>query len=186
MPTILTHAVVAAGSSTLLTGFRARPSLFWVVCAGLAMLPDVDVIAFWLPLPHGSLWAHRGLSHSFAAAAVTSAIAAALTRRRVPLSGGRLWTGYFVAMASHGILDAFTNGGPGVALFAPFDPTRYFFPVRPVLVSPIGLGFFSAWGLRTLESELRWIWLPLAVLVAAVAALRRFRNLRTRRLHPNE
>jgi inner membrane protein len=37
-----------------------------------------------------------------------------------------------VATASHGILDAFTNGGLGVAFFAPFDKTRYFFPVTPM------------------------------------------------------
>ena len=46
-------------------------------------------------------------------------------------------------MASHGVLDALTDGGPGVAFLAPFDDTRYFFPWRPIRVSPLWRGFFS-------------------------------------------
>jgi len=176
MPTIMTHAVVAAGTGAILTRFRPLPPLFWMVCAGLAMLPDADVIGFWMHVPFDSAWGHRGLSHSLVAAAVTAAVATALTRRRLPLSPWHRWACFFVAMALHGLLDALTNGGPGVALFAPFDTTRYFFPVRPVLVSPLGLGFFSRWGLRTIESELLWIWLPLGALVAAAAAFSRRRG----------
>jgi membrane-bound metal-dependent hydrolase YbcI (DUF457 family) len=58
--------------------------------------------------------------------------------------------------ASHGVLDAMTDGGLGIAFFAPFDNTRYFFPFRPVKVSPIGLSFFSARGLDVIWSELLW------------------------------
>jgi inner membrane protein len=75
-------------------------------------------------------------------------------------------------MASHGILDALTRGGEGVAFFAPFDDTRYFFPWRPVRVSPIGLDFFGRAGLGVLASELLWLWLPAGV-VLAVSRLRR-------------
>jgi inner membrane protein len=57
---------------------------------------------------------------------------------------------FFLITASHGILDAFTNGGLGIALFSPFDNSRYFFPFRPIQVSPIGAGFFSMRGLRVL------------------------------------
>ena len=68
----------------------------------------------------------------------------------------------FVATASHGLLDALTNGGLGIALLAPFDDGRYFFPWTPVVVSPIGLhGFLTERGLLTLRSELVWLWLPL-------------------------
>jgi hypothetical protein len=37
----------------------------------------------------------------------------------------------FLATASHGILDAFTDGGRGIAFFAPFGTERYFFPHHP-------------------------------------------------------
>ena len=170
MPTIITHAVVGAGIGAILTRFRRLPPLFWVLCAGLSMLPDLDVVAFWLRIPFTSVWGHRGLSHSLVAAAAAAAIVAAIVRRRIPLSPRLLATCFFVSMASHGLLDALTDGGPGVAFLAPFDTTRYFFPARPVVVSPIGLAFFSRWGLRVIESELRWIWLPLAGLVLAAAA----------------
>jgi inner membrane protein len=91
----------------------------------------------------------------------------------------RIWLFLFAAIASHGILDAFTNGGLGVALLAPFTAERYFFPVTPIQVSPIGWGFFSERGLRALISEMLWVWTPsLAVLGASLwfARLRRARN----------
>jgi inner membrane protein len=76
---------------------------------------------------------------------------------------------YFVAItASHGVLDALTSGGPGVAFFAPFDSTRYFFPWRPIPVSPLASRFFSEWGWRVFSAELALIWLP-AGIVALVA-----------------
>jgi inner membrane protein len=75
----------------------------------------------------------------------------------------------FLATASHGFLDALTNGGLGVAFFAPFNNNRYFFPWRPIQVSPISLGkFLSQRGYLVLKSELLWIWLPTA-LVATIA-----------------
>jgi inner membrane protein len=81
---------------------------------------------------------------------------------------------FFLATVSHAILDALTNGGLGVALFSPIDPTRYFFPVRPIEVSPIGIGeFFSAQGWLVVRSELLWIWLPTLVLCVLWRALSR-------------
>jgi inner membrane protein len=65
------------------------------------------------------------------------------------------------AMASHGLLDALTDGGLGVALFAPIHGTRYFFPFQPIRVSPIGdRRFFSERGAEVVGSELAWVWLP--------------------------
>lgn len=34
----------------------------------------------------------------------------------------------------------------------------------PITVSPIGAGFFSARGVETLISELKWVWLPCVLL----------------------
>ncbi len=73
---------------------------------------------------------------------------------------------FILVTASHGMLDAMTDGGLGIAFFAPFDDTRYFFPWRPVLVSPIGIApFFSRYGLDVLISECVWIWLPVGIIV---------------------
>ncbi|PYR66574.1 MAG: hypothetical protein DMF88_15795, partial [Acidobacteria bacterium] len=75
--------------------------------------------------------------------------------------------------ASHGLLDAMTNGGRGIAFFAPFSNHRYFFPWRPIQVSPIGAGFFSPRGLRVLASEAVWIWVPSAIIAVSARVVRR-------------
>jgi len=68
-------------------------------------------------------------------------------------------------MASHGALDAMTNGGKGVAFFAPFSDGRYFLPFRPLEVSTLDLNrFMSAQGTNVLKSELLWVWTPLCLI----------------------
>jgi inner membrane protein len=86
----------------------------------------------------------------------------------------RIWLYVAVAAASHGVLDAFTNGGLGIALLAPFDNTRYFAPWRPIEVSPIGIrALFSREGLAVLLSEAAWVWLPALLLVLSSRLWRR-------------
>jgi hypothetical protein len=57
-------------------------------------------------------------------------------------------------LASHALLDTLTNGGLGCALLWPFDLTRYFAPWNPIPVAPIGLYFFSPYGLTVATVEL--------------------------------
>ncbi len=73
----------------------------------------------------------------------------------------------FICAASHPLLDAMTSGGLGVALAWPWSEQRFFAPWRPIRVSPFASQFFSARGIATLLSELRWVWLPLATAVVA-------------------
>src|SRR5438094_4032024 len=87
-----------------------------------------------------------------------------------------MWVYFFLAAASHGFLDAMTNGGLGVAFFSPFDKTRYFLPCRPIRVSPISIHrFFSGRGYAVLQTELVWICVP-AILLALLVWLLRTRN----------
>jgi len=80
---------------------------------------------------------------------------------------------FFLLSTSHGILDAFTNGGLGIALLSPFNLTRYFFPWTPIMVSPIGLkAFFSQWGLMVMKSEFLWVWLPSLFMVVVSTVIR--------------
>jgi inner membrane protein len=169
------HAIAAGalGAAFYRPGWPAR---FWVLGAACAIAPDVDVVGVQAGIPFGSPLGHRGLSHSLLFAAALAAVVVALCFRRMPepVSRARLWLYFFLAGASHGVLDALTNGGPGIAFFVPLDTARYFFPVRPVLVSPIGIRpFFSEWGLRVLESELRWIWLPSLAFVGLALIVRK-------------
>jgi inner membrane protein len=77
-----------------------------------------------------------------------------------------IWLYLSIAAASHGLLDAFTNGGLGIALLAPFNNARYFAPWRPIEVSPIGLrAVLSREGMTVLSSEAEWVWLPAVMLV---------------------
>jgi inner membrane protein len=58
-----------------------------------------------------------------------------------------------VALGSHGLLDALTDGGLGAALFWPLTAERYFAPVRPIPVAPIGPRIFSMYGLYVIGLE---------------------------------
>ncbi len=59
-----------------------------------------------------------------------------------------------------------------MAFFAPVDTRRHFFPWRPGAVAPLGLDFFSEWGLHVLASELVCIWLPAAVVAGTIWIVR--------------
>jgi inner membrane protein len=148
----------------------------WVVGAACAALPDLDVVGLRFGIAYGDLLGHRGLTHSLPFAAALAAVVVGLGfRHGVPgLRPRILWAYFFLATASHGFLDAFTDGGMGVAFFAPLDNTRYFFPIHPIRVSPLTPRLFlSARGLAALKSELPWVWLPSALLALLAAAWRR-------------
>lgn len=165
MPTGVTHAVVGLGLAAAFAD-RPMPLSFWGLSAAFAVLPDLDAIGFWLGVPYGSRFGHRGFSHSLCCALLVSLPIALWTAGPFGAAWWVLWGFFFIVMVLHSVLDALTNGGYGVAFFAPFDPTRYFFPWRPVQVAPIGImAFFTPWGMRALRSELVWIWLPLAAVV---------------------
>jgi inner membrane protein len=135
-----------------------------VLFVGMAcsMVPDLDVIGFSFGIRYGDLWGHRGLTHSLFFAGLLSAVLVGLWHRRESTSAKAwLFVYFFLCTASHGVLDAMTDGGLGVAFFSPFDSTRHFLPVQPVAVSPIGIGdFFNQQAFRILASEAAWIWLP--------------------------
>jgi inner membrane protein len=166
MPTVMSHAVVGIALGTW-TRVRARRPLFWIVSAALPMLPDLDVAGLWFGIPFRSMWGHRGISHSVLAALVIGTGAALLLRRRLRTPLVPLALFFAAITATHGLLDALTTGGPGVAFWAPFDDTRYFFPWRPIPVSPLATRFFSERGWRVFQAELLVIWLPAAVVAVA-------------------
>lgn len=76
-----------------------------------------------------------------------------------------VWAYLFVCAASHGLLDAVTNGGLGVGFFIPFSAKRYFFEFRPIAVSTLSLDkFLNGQWIPVLRSELMMIWAPALVL----------------------
>ena len=148
---------------------RHSSAALWGAGIVCSILPDADVLGFRFGVSYGEMLGHRGLTHSLLFAALLSiAVTAVLSgerRLRIALS-------LFVVTASHRVLDAFTNGGLGIAFLAPFSDERSFFPVRLIAVSPIGTAFFSTRGWSVLQSEMLWVWLP-ALVLAAVGVARR-------------
>jgi inner membrane protein len=174
MATAFSHAIVALAMGK---AFRNK-ELSWrelFLGALCSVVPDLDVIGFSFGIQYGDVWGHRGMTHSVVFAALLAGILVALWYRSKPAAAMTWLFLYFaICTASHGVLDAMTNGGLGVAFFSPFDTTRYFFPVRPVLVSPIGVSeFFSAYGVRILASEVIWIWLPSCAAFVVLRIVRR-------------
>ena len=177
MASVFSHAVVALSIGTCFYTPQI-PKRVWAIGALCSVIPDLDVIGFEFGVRYGDFWGHRGFTHSlfFAALIAVAAIAIAFPRALPEVSRFYLWVYFFLAAASHGLLDAMTDGGLGVAFFAPFDDRRYFLPWTPIRVSPISISrFFTARGLAVLRTELLWIWLP-AALLAVFACLIRRRN----------
>lgn len=173
MASVFTHAFFALALGKLYARASAMPARFWLLSALCAVLPDADVAAFFFGVAYGDVLGHRGLTHSLAFALLTACAVVLLFFRGREFGKGALVLHFFLVTASHGALDALTDGGLGVAFFAPFDASRYFFPWRPLVVSPIGVGsFFSEWGLAVVLSEFVWVWLPSLLVVGVVLALR--------------
>ena len=174
MASAFSHAVVALAMGKAFQNKKLtwRELSLGALCS---TVPDLDVIGFPLGIQYGDMWGHRGMTHSILFAALLAGSLVAVWYRAKPaVAMAGLFLYFFLCTASHGLLDAMTNGGLGVAFFAPFDTTRYFFPVRPVLVSPIGVSeFFSAYGIQVLASEAAWIWLPSCAAFVVLRAIQR-------------
>lgn len=124
-----------------------------LLCAGLSMLPDADVVAFALDVPYSHPFGHRGATHSIAFALSGGLVAGAIAGLR----GGQIgrWAAVIaLTILSHPLLDMLTTGGLGVALWWPWSEERVFLPVRVIPVAPIGLGMLSARGLHVMLWEL--------------------------------
>ena len=161
MPTIIAHSIVAAG---LAPSFWGRGVTATVVGLGAlcSVVPDFDVVGFRLGVPYDAPLGHRGFSHSlFFAAALAALIWIALRYHRSASPGLGVFVYLFLCAASHGVLDACTDGGLGVAFFAPFSNERFFFPWRPITVSPLSISrFLSGEGIDVVRSELVWVVAP--------------------------
>jgi inner membrane protein len=175
LASVFSHAVAALGIGACFYTPRV-PKRVWAIGAMYSVIPDLDVIGFDFGIRYGDFWGHRGFTHSivFAALLAAAAVGIAFLSALPSISRFSLWLYFFLATASHGLLDAMTDGGLGVAFFAPFDNHRYFLPWTPIRVSPIGIErFFTARGLAVIQTELLWIWIPVALLAASAWIIRR-------------
>jgi inner membrane protein len=175
MASAFSHAFVALALGKI-AAHRVLTRPVFLTGAVCSIVPDLDVIGFAFGIHYGDLWGHRGMTHSlFFAGLFSATLVAMFYRHRARAAQAELFVYLLLCTASHGVLDALTDGGLGIAFFSPFDTTRYFFPFRPVAVSPIGISqFFSLDALRILTSEITWIWLPSMGILLVARLFQRF------------
>src|SRR5262245_29529391 len=155
MPSIGHLAVGLAGARIRDAPTSVRTWTWVVLLITLSYLPDIDVLAFRFGVPYEAPFGHRGAFHSLAFAALCTASVAVLP---VAITGG-------LVVVSHGMLDAFTDGGLGIAILWPFSNSRFFAPWRPIPVAPIGWRIFSRHGLAIMGHE-ALLFLPLFIVAA--------------------
>ena len=153
------HVAVGMAAARLEAG-RPEPLLTSLVASmvlwsGLSLLPDGDVIGFRLGVAYADEWGHRGATHSLAFAWLV-ALAFASVARLCDRAFSRTLVLGAVVVGSHGLLDALTDGGLGAALLWPLSSQRFFAPVTPLPVAPIGRALVSARGLFVMATELLW------------------------------
>ena len=172
------HVAVAYAMGKTLDATWAS-TRFWVFSVLCCVLPDADVLGLLMGIPYEHVLGHRGITHSIVFAMLVGLVVPCFVVPNSPI-GSKPYVVlaiYFgLVTMSHGLLDALTDGGLGIAFFAPFDSTRYFFPWRPITVSPIGLSqFISSSGMRVLLSEMVWIGIPVACWLLGLRGMKRKR-----------
>lgn len=171
MPTILTHPAIPLALGLGL-GKTIIPRRLLAAGAVASMVPDLDVLAFRFGVSYASEFGHRGFSHSLLFAALV-ALLGACAWRLFQTGYWRICWFLFIATASHGVLDAFTNGGFGVAFLWPWSSQRFFFGPQVIEVSPLTISrFLSERGAAVLASELLWVWLPCLLAAASLSMIR--------------
>ncbi len=170
------HVVVAYAMGKSLSS-QFHTSRFWWFTMACCLLPDADVLGLVIGIPYEHMVGHRGLTHSIVFAMLLGLVVPRLAVPTIRYGTRRYWlfaVYFFLITLSHGFLDALTDGGFGIAFFAPFDSTRYFLPLRPISVSPIGISaFVSHEGMRVLLSELVWIGIPVGIWLLCVRVIRK-------------
>jgi inner membrane protein len=164
MPSLLGHAV--AGLAITESFSRAKlPRRTWVLAPLCAVAPDLDWFLSFLNIHKNHIMNHRGVAHSLFGALLLAAAILLVTYRRHQRSG-QLWLCLSLAALSHGIMDACTSGGVGVALFMPFSDSRWVCVWRPIRVAPLPMGREDCYlFLASLLTEAIWIGLPALALI---------------------
>ncbi len=171
MPSIITHTAVPIAIACA-AGTRKVPPRLLAAAMVASALPDADVLGFSFGIHYEDILGHRGFFHA-PLFALLACLLAALGWRKLGTSYISVFAVLFLSMVSHGVLDAATTGGLGIAFLSPFSNHRYFWPWHPIVVSPFGVRrFFGPWGLRVIRSEFLWVWVPCLVISVVGISLR--------------
>jgi len=188
MPTVFSHAAVPVALGLGL-GRACIPPRLLLAGVAVSVLPDLDSVAFRVGIPYQITLGHRGVTHSLVFG-VAVALLGACAFRVLRTGFGRAFWFLLLAAVSHGVLDAFTTGGYGIAFLWPWSATRYSAPLRVIEVAPLSLSrLLSPRGAAVLASELRWVWVPCGLAGLGLLGLRwtlapRWASASTRRGRP--
>jgi len=172
LPSAFAHAGVGATLATALPP-AVRPKAFVLALAFFAAAPDLDVGLHHLGVPYHHPLGHRGFTHSILFACVAALAFVPVWRRSGASRPGLAANLTGAAILSHGLLDLFTDAGLGIGLFIPFENSRYFAPLRPLMTSPLSVAaFFQGRGLAILANETLWIGPPTLALAAIATLIR--------------
>ena len=149
--------------------YEARTPKERVVAMGtfgaLALGPDADVLGVALGFDYHGHFGHRGYTHSLLFAATLAVVGFFVARKW----GTRPWLTAlltFLAVGSHGFLDAMTYRTRGVPFFWPFTDERFTFPWRHIPPAPVGSNYLSRRGLEVAAVELVYF-MPLVIVALA-------------------
>jgi membrane-bound metal-dependent hydrolase YbcI (DUF457 family) len=146
VPSSIAHASVAILASPIVPPEWRSASVIGLTAIAAAA-PDIDAIG--RPFGHGDLalfGGHRAVTHSIFTAVLLGVVALLVVPSHAS-HADRLRIAVFVAavVAAHGVLDAFTIYGEGVAFFAPLSMHRWKSAWQP---------FGGLW------SEVLTLWIP--------------------------
>ena len=107
---------------------KVKPRKFLVLGIICSIFPDADVLSFKLGIHYEDFWGHRGFTHSCLFALLLGLLVTFLffERKIFDMKSLKYISFFTFCTLSHGVLDAMTTGGLGVAFFSPFDNTRFF------------------------------------------------------------
>lgn len=169
MASVFGHAIVGY----TITKAASIKNYKWLLLLAIlsSVLPDLDVLTFNFGIPYSHPFGHRGFTHSIVFAIIWAILLMLLFGKQNRV----LWfIVIFFSTVFHGILDAMTTGGKGIGFFIPFNNERFFFPFRPIQVSPLGIEkFFSEWGIQVILSEVKYILIPCIIVLLILRLIKK-------------
>lgn len=167
MPMTTTHALLPVAAAVALANRPVSWRLI-LVAAIASAAPDIDgLFKHFLGVMPGSIYYHRGATHSLFVA-VAGGLAGAACHKWLkvrPLVAGVV---IGTAMATHGVLDMMTSSGEPVAYLWPLSSARLFADWRPLASGPVTMHNLVGDILARLVSDLRQLIVPMFAIALAV------------------
>lgn len=166
--TLMSHGIVGYTLARLCVKGPISP-LYWVLAFLAPMLPTLDLFGEKFGYDPRGCYGLQGASHSLFAALVAGLILTLIFKVISGTPGFKankdcFW-GFFLGIASHGLLDAFSRG-PGVAVFWPATCARFMSPVRLFEASPVSVDEILRQSFYILKAEVYYVWIPCIAILA--------------------